>query len=91
MKTVQGSLLTVDFGPNRAAIMTQMQEALLPPADSIQMDVEETPNTWKAQFRSTVGDIIKPDQISWMDDDHDLPDEIYVQRAFDDIKARFER
>ncbi|KAJ7581045.1 hypothetical protein C8J56DRAFT_793738 [Mycena floridula] len=55
------------------------------------MDTGDLPDTWPQQFHSLIEKIVKPDPISWMDDDQGLPPAVYVRRAFDDIATRFER
>lgn len=54
------------------------------------MDIGESVQ-WRILLRGTLHNILLPAQIYWMDDDDDLSDQEYIQRAIDDMKIRFER
>jgi hypothetical protein len=47
------------------------------------------PNQWRRQIRLNVEEIIFPNPITWMDDDDSISDELYVKRAFNEIRNRF--
>ncbi|KAJ7055002.1 hypothetical protein C8F01DRAFT_1160647 [Mycena amicta] len=48
-------------------------------------------SNWREEVKELTQDIIFPLTIDWMDGDEGLPDEVYAQRALDDVNSRFAR
>jgi hypothetical protein len=46
---------------------------------------------WRLRVRTSLEEILVPDDISWMEDDATIPGEGYTRRVLDDIRDRFER
>lgn len=45
----------------------------------------------RTKIRAAVAEIIAPDEITWIDGDVMIPMEVYIERALQDIRDRFER
>lgn len=85
------SLEAFDLGPTGDSFQRQLQQKIAPIPVSIDVDAFELPESWNTRFRALIERIIEPSTISWTDDDQGLPVQVFAQRAFDAITARFER
>lgn len=46
---------------------------------------------WRKLLRTATEGIILPETLDWMDDDDNMSDRRYIQRAIDDIVGRYSR
>ncbi|KAI0797124.1 hypothetical protein C8Q75DRAFT_710778 [Abortiporus biennis] len=54
-------------------------------------DTESVRLPWRRTVRDLIETIIQPDEITWIDDDHNVTDGKYISRALSDVEGRYER
>jgi len=58
---------------------------------SAKFDAPITDVDWRLRVKTSLGEILVPDDISWMEDDDTMTDQEYTKRILDDLCDRFER
>lgn len=57
----------------------------------LKTQIADDPSEWRRGLKDVVQSIIEPDDLNWMEDEEDLDDVQFVERALADIESRFER
>ncbi|KAJ7228144.1 hypothetical protein GGX14DRAFT_547392 [Mycena pura] len=92
-RQVRQMLTSVELGNENTALLHELDERLAKQSDGLEVIVDSTrAASWREQVKESVQDIIFPLTIAWMDDDEaSMQEHKYAQRAFDDVKSRFDR
>lgn len=84
--------------PSYAKLLQAIEEnaatAAIRPSDPRLQDTQvadDVPPRWKRDVWKVVQAIIEPDDVDWMDDDEEMDDMKFIERALSDIENRFER
>jgi hypothetical protein len=49
------------------------------------------PHSWRLNVSTDIDAVLRPERMAWMDDDDDMDDASFAQRAVDELYSRFER
>ncbi|KAJ6515319.1 hypothetical protein C8R45DRAFT_1139488, partial [Mycena sanguinolenta] len=74
-----------------AVLLRELDDKLAKDVSPAEPDDATKAGQWREGIRASVGEIIYPITICWMDGDETIGEAHYAQRAVDDVKARFER
>ena len=82
----------INLGPRRTAILELIQQRYnsqsLVSSSPVQVPPEQD---WRTKARAALQDVLRPEEIDWMEDDQNLDDERYIQRVLDDATSKLTR
>ncbi|PBK93781.1 hypothetical protein ARMGADRAFT_1100399 [Armillaria gallica] len=81
----------IDLGSERNEIAQRMLEAPPTIATAPLTQQQHNEEYWRKLLRTATEGIMLPETLDWMDDDDNMSDRRYIQRAIDDIVGRYSR